>query len=426
MKAKIHSITALFLLTLSAMAGPFLNVRTEKQRAIIDAQVQTNMELRVFVGDESLGWSLPGSRTGGAVSATIETSSEIRLDDGSLGKGFIFRAADRTNYVAITPGGSVPFGEFIIRDHSQVIGIGATAIFADIRKPDGTLVPVSVGVRKPQSDAKPEFSPVIERVLTDAKDYLDSKSVLLRAKDWETLPAAELVKRLAAAPDGSTPIADMGADLTALLTALKAGEKKEVRQLRWSNWGFKTRQGNVGILQVTGFGGDQPGVDIRYKLVQEKSKTGPATNLTHNGSPVPSDIAANTNGPDALAESQQRGVTINTPMVEAQLKGDWELVEADQEGFRQRLSLAGGQFSGHWQMDLRALPTTIAWFVDGAKLRIFHYYEPNLVKNYRVKELIFDYRVDGDTLTLTNGGKTLRWRRVKSLDPAAGAAPQPK
>lgn len=161
MKTTFHTITALLLLTLSAMAGPFLKVRTEKQRAIIDAQVQPNMEWRVFVGDESLGWSATGPQKGVAVSATVEASSEIRLEDGSLGKGFIFRAGGSTTYVAITPGGPVPLGEFVIRDNSEVIGIDATAIFADIRKPDGTLVPVSIGVRKPQPNAKPGVAPVM-------------------------------------------------------------------------------------------------------------------------------------------------------------------------------------------------------------------------------------------------------------------------
>ena len=39
----------------------------------------------------------------GPVTATVEASSQIRLDDGSLGKGFIFRAGGGTIYVAITP-----------------------------------------------------------------------------------------------------------------------------------------------------------------------------------------------------------------------------------------------------------------------------------------------------------------------------------
>ncbi|MBI1839757.1 MAG: hypothetical protein HYR88_02755 [Verrucomicrobia bacterium] len=183
MKATIHTITTLLLLTLSAMAGPFLKVRTERQRAIIDAQVPPNMELRLFVGDDSLGWSAAVPQRGVAVSATVEGSHEIRLEDGSLGKGFIFRAGGSTTYVAITPGGPVPFGEFIIRDDSKVTRNDGTATFADIRKPDGMLVPVSIGVRTVQPHANPgvvtasspgaatnqshlgEFSPVRFRIL---------------------------------------------------------------------------------------------------------------------------------------------------------------------------------------------------------------------------------------------------------------------
>lgn len=53
------------------MAGPFLKVRTEKQGAVI--QVQPHTVLRVFIGDESLGWSATGPQTGVAISATCSS-----------------------------------------------------------------------------------------------------------------------------------------------------------------------------------------------------------------------------------------------------------------------------------------------------------------------------------------------------------------
>lgn len=62
MKIPFHTITALLLLSHSVIAGPLLKVRTEKQRAVIQAQVQPHTELRVFIGDESLGWSARGRR----------------------------------------------------------------------------------------------------------------------------------------------------------------------------------------------------------------------------------------------------------------------------------------------------------------------------------------------------------------------------
>ncbi len=174
----LHTITVLLLMALSAMAGPFLKVRTEKQRAVIEAQVHPNQELRVFIGDESLGWSATGPQTGVAISATVEASSEIRLDDGSLGKGFIFRAGGRTMNVAITPGGPVPFGEFVIRDESKVTGKAGTATFADIRKPDGTLVPVSVGVRTLQVSPHPTAAPVTAPAAATKQPLPDEFSAL--------------------------------------------------------------------------------------------------------------------------------------------------------------------------------------------------------------------------------------------------------
>jgi hypothetical protein len=153
MKTTIHAITALLLLTISARAGAISKVHTDKQKATIDARLDAGQELRVFIGDESLGWSASQPKAA-AVTAIIEASSQIRLDDGSLGRGFTFRAGGSTTYVAITPGGTVPFGELVFRTESKVSAKDGIYTFADIRKPDGTLVPVSVRVRTGQSHAK--------------------------------------------------------------------------------------------------------------------------------------------------------------------------------------------------------------------------------------------------------------------------------
>ena len=152
MKTTIHAITALLLLTLSARAGAISKVHTEKHRATIEARLDAQQELRVFIGDESLGWSASQPKAA-AVTATVEASSQIRLDDGSLGKGFIFRASGSTASVAITPSGPVPFGELVFRHDSKVAAKDGTYTFADIRKPDGTLVPVSIRVRRVQPHA---------------------------------------------------------------------------------------------------------------------------------------------------------------------------------------------------------------------------------------------------------------------------------
>src|SRR5688572_3468953 len=102
MKTTLHTLSALLLLTLPAGAGEISKVHTDRQMATIEAQLDAGQELRVFIGDESLGWSVAQPKAA-AVTATVEASSRIRLDDGSLGSGFTFRAAGSTTHVAMTP-----------------------------------------------------------------------------------------------------------------------------------------------------------------------------------------------------------------------------------------------------------------------------------------------------------------------------------
>ena len=127
-------------------AGGISKVQMEAQKATIDAEVDAGQELLVFIGDGTLGWSFsqPGAA---AVTATVEPSSGLRLDDGSLGKGFVIRTSGGVANVAITPGGPVPFGEFVIRPASAVSSSDGIYTVADIHQPDGTRVPVSVRIR---------------------------------------------------------------------------------------------------------------------------------------------------------------------------------------------------------------------------------------------------------------------------------------
>ena len=128
-------------------AGKITKVHTEKDRATIEAQLGEQEVLLVFIGDESLGWSA-GLAKPGFGTATIESSSQIRMEDGSMGKGFVAHVGPTTFPVAITPDGPYPFGELVFRADSKVTENNGTYIFADIHKPDGTLVPVCVGVRE--------------------------------------------------------------------------------------------------------------------------------------------------------------------------------------------------------------------------------------------------------------------------------------
>jgi hypothetical protein len=130
----------------SSPAEAVLRVTIDGLSASIDAQVNTGEALLVFVGEESLGWA-SSQPEAAVITATVEASSDIRLDDGSLGKGFIIRTPKGIANVAMTPDGPVPFGELIFRKDNGLPSKGGVFTFADIHQPDGTLVPVSVRVR---------------------------------------------------------------------------------------------------------------------------------------------------------------------------------------------------------------------------------------------------------------------------------------
>ena len=134
-------------------------VRCEGQKAIISAELDSEHGLRLFIGNEALGWT--SSHTGsGPVTATVEASDEIKVADGSSVRGLVFLAWGVRHNIAITPNGSVPYGEVVFRADSRITKENGTFTFADIRQSDGTLVPVSIHVRTVYSlEAEPASKP---------------------------------------------------------------------------------------------------------------------------------------------------------------------------------------------------------------------------------------------------------------------------
>lgn len=121
----------------------------------------------------------------------------------------------------------------------------------------------------------------------------------------------------------------------------------------------------------------------------------------------------------ALLIGRVRGddLKINTPVVSAKLRGNWELQPEEAGGYKQTIYL-GPQFTGQWQQSQETLPVSIAWFVEGGELRILHYYEPAGAFNYRVKTLMVAYKLADDTLTLSFDDKPSTWKRTKEAAPA--------
>lgn len=102
---------------------------------------------------------------------------------------------------------------------------------------------------------------------------------------------------------------------------------------------------------------------------------------------------------------------INTPVVIATLKGDWELQPKGEGEYRQRHSFDGSR-CGEWHRSKAALPVSTTFYVEGNELMIQYYHEPNGAFNYRLMQDRYGYKLDGDTLTLTRGGMSQVWKRV--------------
>ena len=141
------------------------------------------------------------------------------------------------------------------------------------------------------------FGPAVERVVTDAVEFDDAKSLLLDTADWETMSAAELATRMTAAEKlniRAMPNAKTYVELSVALAALIAEGKPTTPLPPSLTWAFKKHNGDAGILQVTGFTAHPNGVKLRYKLVQAGAtqaapvaKPAPATKLIQSSTPKP-------------------------------------------------------------------------------------------------------------------------------------------
>ena len=122
--------------------------------------------------------------------------------------------------------------------------------------------------------------------------------------------------------------------------------------------------------------------------------------------------------PTTRAAAEPAGRKVNTPVMIASLKGDWERQPDKPGDFKEELCLNAGS-TGQWHQSQHALPVSVNWFVEGGELRLEYYHDLGDF-NWRVKTLRVPYILDGDTLTLTLDEKLSRWRRIKG-DRAGGA-----
>lgn len=117
------------------------------------------------------------------------------------------------------------------------------------------------------------------------------------------------------------------------------------------------------------------------------------------------------------------GKRFNTPTVLAALRGRWQEIQ-DEEGedFHQTLVFAGGAL-GQWYQSAQTLPVNITYYVEGTELILQFNHEPEATFDYRMKQLRFEYKLDGDSLLLTREGVTTRLQRIR--EPIAAKTPAP-
>ena len=71
---------------------------------------------------------------------------------------------------------------------------------------------------------------------------------------------------------------------------------------------------------------------------------------------------------------------------------------------------------GHWIRSAGTHPITITYYIEGTELLLQFNYEPVKAFDYRMKQLRFTYKLEGDVLSLTRDGVTTRFQRIRADD----------
>jgi beta-lactamase regulating signal transducer with metallopeptidase domain len=106
---------------------------------------------------------------------------------------------------------------------------------------------------------------------------VEMKLVELKASDWPDLNATQLAARLAAAPtEWKSPFdPDQHKDAKYGFQVYHDSEKIKYSAERPFFYGFQTRAGVIGLLQITSVSGPPPGIKMLYKLVQHVQRASP-------------------------------------------------------------------------------------------------------------------------------------------------------
>ncbi len=280
----------------SSLGPMILKVTVQTNAAFLLGQTRDGGELVLTIGSGGLSWSneLKANMLFGAV--VRPDRDELRFDVSS---GTGPTSSTIQNRIALAPASRIPRGTWIF--HEGTYGpTSENIVIADLLTAAGESLPVSVSVRKPEalSPQALSFGPVIERVVPD-HDWFDLDSGTIIPADvipdhaeeavvdyWIHKTGADfkasvsdhsLLARGCGLLDGSeqgiqwesaTP--ETVADLISKERADKVVETIGIRPTDKppATSAFCTREGRLGLLQITGFTENPRGVKIRYKLVQ--------------------------------------------------------------------------------------------------------------------------------------------------------------
>lgn len=121
-------------------------VHVADKKVEVEILTEGTKRLSLYVGDKKWG-SGPVADDKKAL-ATLEASDQMRLEHGSVGHGIILKRSvggvSSKQFLAITEDGQLPYGKVKIRDAEAIAKTVHVVTLADIERPDGSRVPISL------------------------------------------------------------------------------------------------------------------------------------------------------------------------------------------------------------------------------------------------------------------------------------------
>ena len=122
-------------------------VYNDGQQIVVEGQLNTPHDLLLTTNQGQPCWTSSVDPKTGTFKAFIKPSQQIPFGNGSFGRGFIFKGSGGQANIAITKGGPMPYGAFILRDNNKLTQQEGIFTVADIKQGNGTLLPVCIQLK---------------------------------------------------------------------------------------------------------------------------------------------------------------------------------------------------------------------------------------------------------------------------------------